>query len=94
METQISFWVARLIVNEERLRSRAKMMTKIIRFAQALYKENNLNSLLAVVSGLNNAAIHRLKFTQEDVFSFFPSHSSHPTPSSQSIHYIFILSLL
>jgi len=65
----ISFWVARLIVNEERLRSRVKMMTKILRFAQALYKENNLNSLLAVVSGLNNAAIHRLKYTQEDLAS-------------------------
>jgi len=63
----ISFWVARLLVNEERLRYRVKMMTKLIRFAQALYKENNLNSLLAVVSGLNNAAIHRLKFTMEEL---------------------------
>lgn len=58
-------------MNEERLKSRTKMMTKLIRFAQALHRENNLNSLLAVVSGLNNAAIHRLKFTQEDVLKTF-----------------------
>lgn len=55
------------MLNEEKLKSRAKMMTKIIRLATALYKENNLNSLLAIVAGLNNSAVHRLGFTREEV---------------------------
>jgi len=65
----ISYWVAKLVIAEEKIRQRTKVMSKILRFAQNLYKENNLNSLLAVMAGLNNSAVHRLKFTSDELSS-------------------------
>jgi len=63
----ISFWVARAVVGEERFRQRVRVMTKVIRIAQSLYAKNNFNGLLAVMAGLNNSAVHRLKFTFEEL---------------------------
>jgi len=65
----ISNWVAHIILNEERLKGRAKVTSKIIKIAQALHRCCNFNSLLAVMAGLNNSAVHRLRFTFEEISS-------------------------
>jgi len=65
----ISYWVAKLILSEEKLKQRVKVTTKVIRIAQSLFNKNNFNSLLAVMAGLNNAAVHRLKVTHEELSS-------------------------
>eukprot|EP01113_Clastostelium_recurvatum_P023851 TRINITY_DN2845_c0_g1_i3.p1 TRINITY_DN2845_c0_g1~~TRINITY_DN2845_c0_g1_i3.p1 ORF type:complete len:831 (+),score=173.86 TRINITY_DN2845_c0_g1_i3:194-2494(+) len=69
----ISFWVSRLLAGEERVKTRGRIMVKILKMAQVLYKLGNFNSLLAVLSGLNHSAIYRLKFTMEEVPSSLSS---------------------
>lgn len=62
----VSYWTAYSILNVDKLRSRVRMMTRFIKIAEALRKLNNFNSLMAILAGLGNAAVHRLKFTKEE----------------------------
>eukprot|EP00762_Andalucia_godoyi_P000953 ANDGO_03792.mRNA.1 Ras guanine nucleotide exchange factor A len=64
---KISLFVARHIVSAEHLRLRAKRMAFWIRVADCLRTMSNFNSVLAVMSGLQLSAVHRLKFTKEEV---------------------------
>jgi len=64
---ETSNWVVTAILNQFRLRTRAKLVAKFIKIAIHLFQLNNFNSCLAIISGVNNAAIHRLKFTREEV---------------------------
>eukprot|EP00002_Diphylleia_rotans_P028254 TRINITY_DN5700_c0_g2_i1.p1 TRINITY_DN5700_c0_g2~~TRINITY_DN5700_c0_g2_i1.p1 ORF type:complete len:1097 (-),score=216.38 TRINITY_DN5700_c0_g2_i1:583-3873(-) len=60
----LSKFVASSIVKREKLRDRIALYTKFIEIAQALRKHKNFNSLLSILSGFGNAAVHRLKFTK------------------------------
>jgi hypothetical protein len=60
---EVSSWVATNILWQDTMEARVKVYTKVIQTAHALFKLNNFNATLAIISGLNNAAIHRLKFT-------------------------------
>jgi hypothetical protein len=59
--------IATSILNEERLRSRVKIFVKWIKVAQYLRKYNNYHTLMAVLAGLNDAPIFRLKHTKEEI---------------------------
>jgi son of sevenless-like protein len=62
---QISKWIVSFILKPESLRVRKTNWIKGLKLAGHLLKLNNFDSLLAVSSGLQNAAVHRLKWTQE-----------------------------
>lgn len=64
---EISNWVATSIVGSEKIRQRVKVMTKFLRLADILRKMNNFNTMVAVVAGINASAVHRLKWTKEEV---------------------------
>eukprot|EP00005_Dracoamoeba_jomungandri_P011401 CAMPEP_0174275426 /NCGR_PEP_ID=MMETSP0439-20130205/59818_1 /TAXON_ID=0 /ORGANISM="Stereomyxa ramosa, Strain Chinc5" /LENGTH=743 /DNA_ID=CAMNT_0015367527 /DNA_START=239 /DNA_END=2470 /DNA_ORIENTATION=- len=64
---QVSMWCATAILSEVRLARRAKVMEKFILIALKLFSYNNFNTSLAIISALNNAAIHRLKFTMMEI---------------------------
>jgi hypothetical protein len=61
----ISNWVACQIVAPESLKVRIARWTKFINIAKHIYKLNNFNTLLAIISGMQNAGVHRLKFTKD-----------------------------
>jgi hypothetical protein len=63
----LSNWVSLTIVSCERLRERAKVMARFIEIARALRGLQNYSMLMAVLAGMNNAAVHRLKFTRMEL---------------------------
>ncbi|CEG73749.1 hypothetical protein RMATCC62417_09072 [Rhizopus microsporus] len=63
----ISSWVATLIISQSRASKRANVFLKFISIAVELRNMNNYNSLMAVLAGMNNAAILRLKQTRQIV---------------------------
>eukprot|EP00164_Ancoracysta_twista_P010056 GFYU01015047.1.p1 GENE.GFYU01015047.1~~GFYU01015047.1.p1 ORF type:complete len:854 (-),score=178.57 GFYU01015047.1:98-2584(-) len=62
-----SLWVTSQIVNPPKIKQRTRNVTKLMLVAKHLRNMNNFNSLMAIISGLNNAASHRLKHTREEV---------------------------
>lgn len=64
---QVSSWVATNILWQGSMEGRVKVYTKVIQTAHALFKLNNFNATLAILSGLNSAAIHRLRFTYNEL---------------------------
>lgn len=58
-----SHWVSTMILAEEKVRHRAKVMAKMIDVAEKLLELNNFQILMAFISGLNVSAISRLKWT-------------------------------
>eukprot|EP01104_Vermistella_antarctica_P014558 TRINITY_DN460_c0_g3_i1.p1 TRINITY_DN460_c0_g3~~TRINITY_DN460_c0_g3_i1.p1 ORF type:complete len:1428 (+),score=393.76 TRINITY_DN460_c0_g3_i1:424-4707(+) len=52
------------IIDERKLKDRVKLYNKFIMVAQQLLKLKNFHSLTAIISGLNNAAVTRLKYTK------------------------------
>ncbi|KAJ3450892.1 ras guanine nucleotide exchange factor i-related [Anaeramoeba flamelloides] len=64
---EMSQWVATKIIQRERVRDRVKILTKFIMIANHLFKLNNFNSLISIMSGINSSAVHRLKFTFEEL---------------------------
>lgn len=61
----VSKWVASCVLQETKLRNRVKLLHRFIKIAHHLREMNNFHILMSFVSGLNNAAIIRLKFTYE-----------------------------
>ncbi|CAO1630394.1 unnamed protein product [Sympodiomycopsis kandeliae] len=61
----ISFWVCSMILVQSKAKHRARMLEKFMNIAAILRHDNNYNTLQAVLAGLGNAAVHRLKQTRE-----------------------------
>ncbi|GAM22694.1 hypothetical protein SAMD00019534_058690 [Acytostelium subglobosum LB1] len=65
---EISQWVASIILSFDKVKDRARVMSKIVKIAEYLMKPlNNFNTSMAILSGLNAASVHRLKFTKEEM---------------------------
>ncbi|KAH3732741.1 Ras guanine nucleotide exchange factor [Pelomyxa schiedti] len=63
----VSRWAASSIVWAEQLRMRTTLLSLLIEIAQHCEALNNFNSLVAILSGLQNSAIFRLKKTWENL---------------------------
>ncbi|PWN33248.1 ras GEF [Meira miltonrushii] len=61
----ISAWVCSLVLVQSKAKQRAKMLEKFMEVATILRRTNNYNTLHAILAGLGNASIHRLKNTRE-----------------------------
>eukprot|EP01080_Neovahlkampfia_damariscottae_P001247 gene1247-11336_t len=59
----LSYWFATLIVKEEDLKSRIKVLSHVVKVITACQSINNFNAVTTINGALNNAAIHRLKKT-------------------------------
>lgn len=59
----VAGWVATSLLRESRVRMRAKLYAKYIDVATLLLEFKNFHLLNAFISGLNSAAVSRLKFT-------------------------------
>eukprot|EP01125_Pyxidicula_operculata_P009150 TRINITY_DN3030_c1_g2_i1.p1 TRINITY_DN3030_c1_g2~~TRINITY_DN3030_c1_g2_i1.p1 ORF type:complete len:1162 (-),score=282.43 TRINITY_DN3030_c1_g2_i1:115-3111(-) len=62
---KLSYWVATCILLQQKVKDRAKVLTKMINIARALMDINNYNSLMGVLNGLSFYFISRLKGTWE-----------------------------
>ncbi|KAI9013803.1 ras guanine nucleotide exchange factor domain-containing protein [Phycomyces nitens] len=65
----ISAWVATSIVTQPKLNKRAAVLEKFMSIAVELRNHNNYNSLMAILAGINNAAVLRLRLTRESISS-------------------------
>ncbi|KAH8556691.1 ras guanine nucleotide exchange factor domain-containing protein [Umbelopsis sp. PMI_123] len=61
----ISAWVSTIIVMQPKLSRRGKMLEKLMHVAVALRNRNNYNTLMAVLAGINSAAVLRLRHTRD-----------------------------
>lgn len=57
----VSYWVASMIVVQSKTKLRARMLEKFMNIAAILRHSNNYNTLQALLAGLGNSAVHRLK---------------------------------
>eukprot|EP01132_Coremiostelium_polycephalum_P009381 gene9381-11523_t len=60
----VGLWVVKLILEPDRVKTRAKRMERIIKIAEKLRELKNYNTLMSFIGGLNNSAILRLKYTK------------------------------
>jgi len=64
---KIAYWVATEILTKHELKTKVKYIQKFIKIAVMCYECNNFNSVMQILSGLNNSAVKRLKSTWEAV---------------------------
>ncbi|PRP82499.1 hypothetical protein PROFUN_10069 [Planoprotostelium fungivorum] len=67
MFNHISRAVASIIVSEEKLRKRTKLMQILMKISRNLSTLRNYHVSMAFISGMSNAAITRLKWTKEKI---------------------------
>lgn len=60
---KLSHFIASIILYQKKLRDRKKILTRVIRVAQALLELHNFNGLMGVLMGLTLSSISRLKHT-------------------------------
>eukprot|EP01088_Endostelium_zonatum_P017527 TRINITY_DN51_c6_g1_i2.p1 TRINITY_DN51_c6_g1~~TRINITY_DN51_c6_g1_i2.p1 ORF type:complete len:672 (-),score=126.98 TRINITY_DN51_c6_g1_i2:112-2127(-) len=60
---KVSFWVASMILFQEKWKERKKIWKKFIGVAEHLKKLNNFHTLMGIIAGLNSSSITRLKTT-------------------------------
>jgi len=63
----VSYWVSSLILWQEKLQDRVKVVIKFIELAAALDKINSFNSVLEILSGINNSSVNRLRITFAEI---------------------------
>jgi len=63
--TNVSLWIAGLILEPARVKVRAARFAKLIRISEHLRKLNNFSTLMAFLGGFNNSSVNRLKFTKQ-----------------------------
>ncbi|CAO3652165.1 unnamed protein product [Cunninghamella blakesleeana] len=61
----ISAWVISMIVLQPKLKKRVALLEKFMVIAVALRNQNNYNTLMAILAGINNTSVLRLKQTQQ-----------------------------
>lgn len=61
---ETSMWVISLILEPVKAKYRAKRWESLIKIAKHVERMNNFNLLMALVSGMNNACVARLKWTK------------------------------
>ncbi|CAO3700960.1 unnamed protein product [Rhizopus stolonifer] len=66
----ISEWIASMIISQMEIEQRAVVYEYCLKIAVELEQLNNFNSLMAVLAGVNSAAILRLKKTRQRVADF------------------------
>ncbi|EGG18415.1 Ras guanine nucleotide exchange factor [Cavenderia fasciculata] len=54
-------------VHTQKVKARARMMTRFIKIADHLRQMHNYNSLMAIIAGLNFSSVYRLKFTRDEL---------------------------
>jgi hypothetical protein len=64
---RVSFWVASLVMLNDSIPERSKVITKIITIADELRKHNNYHTLMGIIAGLNMSSVARLKKTFEEI---------------------------
>jgi son of sevenless-like protein len=67
---EVSCWVSSMLVTTEELKARTAVLARFIEIADECRQFNNFNSVVAIVSGLESSAVHRLKKT----WAGLPSH--------------------
>jgi hypothetical protein len=60
---KLSMWAATKVVTETKVQGRKKVVLRLVSLMEQLAQLLNFNSLLAILSGLDNAAVHRLRLT-------------------------------
>eukprot|EP01119_Soliformovum_irregulare_P016223 TRINITY_DN4671_c0_g1_i2.p1 TRINITY_DN4671_c0_g1~~TRINITY_DN4671_c0_g1_i2.p1 ORF type:complete len:599 (-),score=177.25 TRINITY_DN4671_c0_g1_i2:33-1829(-) len=65
--TKLSQWVATMVLKEEKIKKRVRLIQKLIKIAEYLFQNNNFSTTLAILAGLNTSPIHRLRFTWAEV---------------------------
>ena len=60
---QIAFWVATMILSEQNLKERVEVLTKFLHIIRHLFNNHDFNTLMAVLVGLGNSAVSRLRRT-------------------------------
>ncbi|KAJ5077753.1 ras guanine nucleotide exchange factor i-related [Anaeramoeba ignava] len=63
----LSRWVTTCIVTTKKIRDRVKMFQRFIKLGECFRAINNFNGLMAILSGLNDSSVYRLKFTREEI---------------------------
>ncbi|KAI4900870.1 hypothetical protein NFI96_019635 [Prochilodus magdalenae] len=63
----VSQWIQLMVLSKPTPQQRAAVITHFIRVAQKLLQLQNFNTLMAVVGGLSNSSISRLKDTQTHI---------------------------
>ncbi|KAJ6229147.1 guanine nucleotide exchange factor [Anaeramoeba flamelloides] len=63
----LSGWVTSTILLFNKIRKRSKLINKFIKVAEHMKNLNNFNGLMAIIAGLDNSAIFRLKHTWDEV---------------------------
>ncbi|ELR23171.1 RasGEF domain containing protein [Acanthamoeba castellanii str. Neff] len=64
---QISYWVATEVLTKQDRKTQVKIIKKFIKTAYICYHLGNFNSMMEILSGLNNISISRLKDTWRQV---------------------------
>ncbi|CAO3651379.1 unnamed protein product [Cunninghamella echinulata] len=63
----ISAWVISMIVLQPKLKKRIALLEKFMVIAVALRNQNNYNTLMAILAGINNTSVLRLRQTQQHI---------------------------
>ncbi|KJE93254.1 hypothetical protein, variant 1 [Capsaspora owczarzaki ATCC 30864] len=64
---KLAMWACTFVLSFETLADRVKAMMKLLDMGKSLKNLHNCNSLMAILSGLNNASISRLKYTRAEL---------------------------
>jgi son of sevenless-like protein len=64
---RFSRWCAARVMQSSDVRERRAVFITLVNLAEECRKLNNMNAIFEIVAALNNAAVHRLKRTKEDL---------------------------